>query len=46
MIFVHGASVNDDISDDLWMWFQPIGSPGRMCEVLTKNHIRTHDDIL
>ena len=32
--FVHGASVNDDISDDLWMWFQPIGSPGRMREVL------------
>jgi hypothetical protein len=32
--FAHGASVNDNISDDLWLWFQPLGSPGRMREEL------------
>ncbi len=31
--FAHGALVEDDISDDLWLWFQPIGSPDRMREV-------------
>ncbi len=33
-VFAHGASVRDDIIDDLWMWFQPMGSPGRMRETL------------
>ena len=33
-VFVHGASVQDNIADDLWLWFQPLGSPGRMRETL------------
>ncbi len=32
--YAYGASVNDNIADDLWLWFQPLGSPGRMRETL------------
>ena len=31
--FARGAKVADDIPDNLWLWFQPIGSPDRMREV-------------
>jgi len=32
-VFGHGALVCDDIPDDLRLWFQPVGAPGRMQEV-------------
>ena len=31
--FAQGAQVADDIPDDLWLWFQPLGAPDRMREV-------------
>ena len=33
LALAQGAQVADDIPDDLWLWFQPLGAPDRMREV-------------